>query len=299
MKKTIIVILCAIAAFLIIDFGTSKVLKKGLDNYFGFNQNAGILLVGHSHLMLATDKKMLEDSLHAKVSKYCREGVDVATRDVMIKHYLSLPDKDSLKTVIYGVDQYMFNPKGLSENVYKLFYPFMDNKEIDRYIKDNASPKDYWVHKTTRLTGYTDALINSAIRGWQDNWSNYKSGTIDINKIRSGEKGKQLRPIVVDEKLKKIFESSLKALTDKDITVVLLNTPIIKEYNDYQPQQRKDIIDYFQKLAESSDMIYYWDLNPDYSERYELFYDPIHINNTGQPIITREIINRYKEEFQK
>lgn len=247
--------------------------------------------------MLATDKGMLEDSLGVKVSKYCREGVDVTTRHTMLQHYLSLPNKDSLKVVIYGVDQYMFNPTGLSDNVYKLFYPFMNNENIDSMIKNDADVKDYWSHKLIKTSGYTDAIINSALRGWSNNWSNYKNGIIDIQSLKNREFGKQLRPIIVDQNLKNTFEKSLSLLTEKGINVVLLNTPIIKEYNEYEPENRLKIIDYFKLLDESSDLIHYWDLNPQYSERYDLFYDPIHINSIGQPIITQEIINLYKSHF--
>lgn len=298
MKKKLFILLGCIATFFILDFAIGKFLQRGLDRYFGLNGNSEILLIGHSHLMLSVDKKMLEDSLGVKVSKYCREGVDVITRDRMIDHYLSLPDKDSLKVVIYGVDQYMFNPNGLSDNVYKLFYPFMDNENIDRFIQDNATPKDYWIHKLIRTSGYNDMLINSSLRGWSNNWSNYKNGSINIDALRGENKGKQLRPIIVDEQLKNTFEASIKKLTDRGVNVVLLNTPIVKEYNDYEPEKRAEIIDYFQSLSGSSPLIHYWDLNPKYADHYDIFYDPIHINVEGQPIITNEVINLYRTEFQ-
>lgn len=297
MSKKILLIVCSILAFFALDLSISKFLRRGLDRYFGLDQNSEVLLVGHSHLMLAVDKEMLEDSLDCKISKYCREGVDVATRFRMLCHYLSLPDKDSLKVVIYGVDQYMFNPTGLSANVHKLFYPFMDNDEIDSFIKEESDFQDYWLHKAVKTAGYSDGLINSSIRGWLGNWSNFKIGTVDIESIRKGKSGKQLRSISVDMQLKKIFESTLNMLVSKGIDVVLLNTPIVREYNESEPEKRDEIIDYFQTQAAFSEHIYYWDLNPKYSERYDLFYDPIHINNIGQPVLTKEIVDLYRTEF--
>lgn len=292
----IYILLSCLVLFFVLDFGISFGLRKGLDRYFGLDQNSEILLIGHSHLMLATDKKMLEDSLHVKVSKYCREGVGVDVREYMISHYLSLPNKDSLKTVIYGVDQYMFNNNDLSSNPYKLFYPFMDNQAIDSFIKQNAESKDYWQHKIIKTSGYTDGLINSAMRGWMKNWSNYKVGRVNIKKIRKEKSG---RKITIDPKLKEDFERTIELLTSRGIDVVLLNTPIIKEYNDYEPEKRKEVIDYLRKLADSSDKIYYWDLNPKYEDQYQYFFDPIHINNEGQPMITKEIIELYQQEFRK
>lgn len=297
-KNRILTLLGFLIIFFSLDLIISAVLNRGLDKYFGLADNSEILLIGHSHLMLATDKVMLEDSLGCKISKYCREGVGVDVRKHMIKHFLSLPDKDSLKVVIYGVDQYMFNPTGLSDKPHKLFYPFMDNKEIDTYIRESDSPKDYWTHKLIRITRYSDALLNSSLRGLNNNWTNNKSGQMDITAVKSGTKRKQLREIQMDEKLKTDFEETISLLVNKGIDVVLINTPIVKEYNEYEPGKYNNVILYFDSLANSSDLIHYWDLNPKFSHKYELFFDPIHINSNGQPIVTKEIIRLYKSQFQ-
>lgn len=279
-----------IILFFTSDWVVTTILNRGLDNYFGLNQKSKILLIGHSHLMLATDKKMLEDSLGVGVSKYCREGVGVEVRDKMVKHFLSLPASDSLETVIYGVDQYMFNSEGLSANAFKQFYPFMDNAEIDAYVKNETDSKDYYIHKLIRSSRYSDALLNSAFRGWSSNWSNYKTGSLDIEAIRAGSVGKQLRDIKQDSNLKSIFESTLELITSRGIRVVLLNTPIIKEYNDAQPKERAEIMEYFKALADANPLIEYYDMNPEFETRYDMFYDPIHINNIGQPILTVKLI---------
>jgi lysophospholipase L1-like esterase len=38
----------------------------------------------------------------------------------------------------------------------------------------------------------------------------------------------------------------------------------------------------------------YWDMNPEYSERYELFFDPIHLNPQGQKVASDKIIELFE-----
>lgn len=299
MQKKILSILIFILLFISIDQGIKIVLNFGLNRYFGLDQHSEILLIGHSHLMLAIDKQELERQTHRKVSKYCREGVNTVDRNAMIKQYLSLPCSDSLKVVFYGVDQFMFTGEGLSENSYKLFYPFIDNFNINQYIKESSDAYDYWLHKIICTTRYSDALINSAIRGWRKDWSNYKEGNLDVENLKKQIMKGQQRHICFEQYLINSFEETLNLLTQKGIRVILINTPIAKPLNEYEPQQYKQIIDYFQYKADSSPLIHYWDMNPQYAEKYNLFFDPIHLNPQGQKQITEEIINNFHQYLIK
>ena len=66
MEKKFIHIVIAILTFVILDIGIASVLKLGVDNYFGLNQRADVLLIGHSHLMLSIDKQKMENDLKIK-----------------------------------------------------------------------------------------------------------------------------------------------------------------------------------------------------------------------------------------
>lgn len=281
--------------FAIIDRGTKSILNFGLDRYFGLNQLSKILFIGHSQLMLAVDKQTFEQAIQSSISKYCREGVNVADRNAMIKQYLSLPCSDSLKVVFYGVDQFLFTGAGLSQNSYKLFYPFIDNPNIDRYIKESTNEYDYWLHKIICSTRYSDALINSAIRGWRKDWSNYKEGNLNIEALIKQINQGQQRRIHFEKELVDSFEETLHVLTQKNIKVILVNTPIAKPLNDYEPEAYQKMIHYFEQKAATSPLIYYWDMNPEYSENYELFFDPIHLNPKGQKVITKQLIINSKQ----
>lgn len=297
MKRKILSILLFIFVFICIDRGIGWILNKGLNRYFGLTQYSEVLLIGHSHLMLAVDKCNFEQGIGHSVSKYCREGVNAADRYEMVKQYLSSPYSDSLRVVLYGVDQFMFTGEGLSKNSYKLFYPFMDEKNMNKYIRASADFTDYWVHKLICSTRYSDALINSAMRGYRNDWSNYKVGNLDIDLLKEQISRGEQRHIHFEQDLMGYFEKTLNLLTQRGIKVVLVNTPIVAPLNENEPDLYQQIISYFQEKANSSPLIYYWDFNPQYSMQYEIFFDPIHLNSNGQKIINAAIINRFNEEL--
>ena len=299
MKRRILSILIFVLVFIGLDRGIGWLLNNGLNRYFGLNQHSEVLLVGHSHLMLAVDKSNFEKGIGLSVSKYCREGVNVADRYEMVKEYLSSSYSDSLQVVLYGVDQFMFTGAGLSENSYKLFYPFIDEKNMNEYIKESASFSDYWTHKLICTTRYSDALINSAIRGYRYDWSNYKVGQLNVEDLKEQFLKGQQRHIHFEQDLMDYFEKTLELLTQKGIKVILVNTPIAAPLNEYEPEQYRKIISYFLEKAESSPLIYYWDFNPQFSTQYELLFDPIHLNSDGQKVINAEITEKFNQEIER
>lgn len=297
MHKKIISVLLFLGLFICIDRGMGWMINRGLERYFGLKQHSEVLLIGHSHLMLAIDKKELEIGIGKKVSKYCQEGVNVFDRYEMVKQYLASPYSNSLKVVLYGVDQFMFTGKGLSENSYKLFYPFMDENNMNEYVRQSTDYYDYWQHKLICTTRYSDALLNSAIRGWLSDWNNYKDGTLNEKALEKRIKKGQQRRIHFEQPLIDVFEATLDMLTKKGVRVVLVNTPIARILNDSEPEEYQRIIDYFQLKADSSTFIDYWDMNPEYAGRYELLYDQIHLNVIGQKAITATIIEDFKKSL--
>lgn len=297
MKKKVLIIISLVLLFLIINFAGGKVIDTGLKKYFGLDKHAEVLLVGHSHLMLAVDKSRMEKELGLDIAKYCREGVPVDVREYMIKHYLSLPESDSLKIILYGADQFMFNPNNLSNGSYTLFYPFIDSPAIDSLIRKEASPKEYWSHRLIKLSNYSDALLNSSIRGYMGNWENFKSGVLDTVAMRESLKKGYNRPIIFDTNLKTAFERTLELIKAKGIHIVLVNTPIVKELNELQPKEYAIFQNYMDSLDASSPLIHYWDINPGMSDKYLLFYDMIHLNHSGQIVATDSITSRFKHEF--
>lgn len=299
MKKKIILSLLFLAAFIFLDRGIGKIINIGLSKYYGLNQNSEILFIGHSQLMLAIDKNKIEDSLNCKVSKYCREGADVVDRYQMIKQFISSPYSDSLKTVIYGVDQFIFKNSGLSMNSYMNFYPFIDEPNINKHIKSSASYTDYWEHKLICSTRYSDALLNNSIRGWFNNCENLKIGKLDTVVLKEQITNNQQRTIEFDSELIKTFEESITFLTKRNIHVILVQTPVAEMLNSYEPEKYKQIQKYFINFSQTSPYIDYWDLNEGISDKYDCFFDPIHLNPKGQKIATERVVLYIKQCYEK
>ena len=277
------------------DFVFSKILEKGVNTFYGLDSDSQVLLVGHSELMLTVDKVRMEEELHCKVSKYTREGVNVSDRLVMLKQYFDLPYSDSVKIVLYGVDQFIFTGEGLSANSYKLFYPFMDNRIMDDYVKLNAlNVYDYWSHKIVRTSRYTDALANAAFRGFMHNWDNFKVGSVDITPLKTDLKKNAGRYIKFEEENIKLFEETLDFLQQKSVLVFLINTPIIDLLNEAEPEKYAQILSMFRNYELQYTNIIFLDFNPEFSSDYSLFFDYIHLNKKGQEILTDAIIRELK-----
>lgn len=299
MKKTIASLLMILVVALLVDYLFDRVMLHGVNAFYGLDRHSKILLVGHSHLMLATDKERMEKELNTTISKYTREGVNVYDRKIMVHQYLTSKYADSLKICLYGVDLCTFTGKGLSQNSYMLFYPFMDNPIIDEYIKKCASATNYWLHKLLRVSRYNDdGIKGAAVRGWRKDWSNRKNGVVDIptykNKLLNGdERHIEMEPALIDE-----FTQTIKMLTDRNVKVILVNTPTLDLLNEYEPEKYEMVVAWFTRFAADHENVEYWDFNPKYSSRHELFHDRLHLNAKGQQEITTEIIDKLQSELK-
>lgn len=285
--KNIHKLLIAILAFFIIDLFFSNLLKEGLNKNFGLNQESEIFIVGHSHMMMGIDKKMLEKGLNKKVSKYTRTGVSLPERFLMTQQYLQSNYSKKLKAAIIGVDAFTFSEGDISQNCYTLFYPFYEDKNVNEYLKQNATPLEYWQHKLFRLSRYSDDLINSSLRGWLDNDQNYKTKQIDINEFNR-QRDKWKSNIDFNVELMQKLNELIMMLTNQGIKVYLVNTPTLDAINHIQPQKFKEIMDYYHKLADNR-MVYFIDFSK-YESNYNLFFDPLHLNIKGQILVTDSLI---------
>lgn len=63
-----------LVVFVILDFLVSSLLLRGTERFYGLGSDADVLMIGHSHLMLAVDKVTLEEETGLKVAKYTARG---------------------------------------------------------------------------------------------------------------------------------------------------------------------------------------------------------------------------------
>lgn len=292
-KKSTYIIFGVLLAFMVLDALTGTLLTKGLNRYYGLNSNAEIALVGHSHLMLGVDKTVLENELDIPVAKYTREGVNIADRQIMIRQLLR--ENSKIKTVIYGVDAWSFSGEGLSANSHTLFYPFLKNTEVNNYVKRQADPADYWLHKIIKTARFSEGLISSSFRGYLNNWSNLKFGKVDVDRLKKEIAAGQFRKIHNSPENISILKASINELQTHGIKVILLYVPTIDLYNRAEPEKFKESMEIIKDLPNEFDNVQFVNYLEPLSHDYSLFFDPIHMNPKGQKQVTQQLINDLRE----
>jgi hypothetical protein len=289
--KNLINNLLRVCAFLILvivlDYAISIFLQKGIEVNYGIKSNSEILLIGHSHLMLALDKVSLEKHTGFKIAKYTREGVNVSDRYIMLKHYF-FTCTEMPKIVVLGIDPWEFTSEGLSKNSYRLFLPFMDTPEVNKYIKGSVSSEfENFEYKFIRCSRFNSSMLNASIRGYLRIWKNLKFGIIDSGKIRKEIINGVYRKIGYDKSLIDDFSKTMLFLKEKKVDVILLNTPIFEPLLSVQSMDYMKVLHIADSIAISlCPRTYFVDLVPQFSTKSNLFFDPIHLNPDGQEAVT-------------
>lgn len=287
MKKKCLKVLIFLTMVIALDWGVAAFLQTGLERYYGLDQEADILLIGHSHMMKSCDHVRMEEALGVRVSKYCREGVMVADRFAMLQHFLAEQEDGSVPYVLYGVDPFMFNEGDLSLNSYKLFYPFMDSPPMDELVRREATDwHDYYIHKYFRSSRFTDNMIYRSMRGWFRYWKSFQNGVISDARWNASYQWGVDMP---EEKIA-IFRQTLDFLLENGCQVVLVHPPVIEAYRRSNPEAFEYMRNYYQQLADSDPRIHFLDYGPLYSHRQELFEDPVHVNRICERMMTEELI---------
>jgi hypothetical protein len=292
--KLYIRIILGISLFFIIDYVAGWCLEEGLKRYYGLCQHSKILIVGHSHMMLGIQRDLLEEETHSKVSKYTRQGVGLQERHLMTRQFLESPFSDSLKVALLGVDCWSFQGEGLSKNVHTLFYPFMDNSEVDDYVSQHSDFMDYWLHKLIHLTRFSEEGLNCSVSGWMG-WDKNRKNSALTKEAFEKRRINWERPITFNPSLINELETCIRDLNDKNVRVILVNTPTYRGINDAYPKDYQKIMNYYQKLAAENPMVDFWNFSPKYQDSLHYFFDPIHLNVYGQEAITKEIIHKLRD----
>lgn len=284
-----------IVLFFFADYIGSYFLLTGLNKNYGLDREAKIFVVGHSHMMMGIDKQKMEELLHCDIAKYTRSGVTIDQRKLMTEQYLYSDKSSKLKIALVGVDCFTLSEGGISANSHTLFYPFMDEGRIGDYVRKESTFLEYWQHKILRLTRYGDDLINASMRGWKDDDANYKNGQINLDEYRL-QRAKWKSNIELRSDLKIVLEQLIDELVAKNIKVYLVNTPTLGDNNHIEEEQYDKVISYYHSLAENNDMVTFIDFNPKYEYEYSLFFDPLHLNVSGQQVVTDALIQIIKED---
>lgn len=125
------------AILLALDLCGARLLRHGLDVYYGLNKEAEILCVGHSRMVQGIDQELLEKRMARPVAKYAVQGTFLDDHYVMVEQFLERHPQ-SVTCFVYIVDDYTFG-KGLGKNQYRLFYPFMDSRCVAAHVRSHAA----------------------------------------------------------------------------------------------------------------------------------------------------------------
>ena len=283
--------------FFATDYLVANFLKDGLITYYGFNNNAEILCVGHSRSDLGIDRRRIEQALNVPVAKYAVAGMDVFDRWTMLQHYFS-EHKQKVKTIVYDVDFFTFNGRtvgsGPNNMQYRQLYPFMDNVEVDKYVKDKSTWSEYWSRKCVRSLRFNDpkvfarAVIN-----------HFKSPEIPTTKLDFPKYKKETEKnwtkydnLKINGDAVACFKRTIKFIRSKNIKVIMLFLPIIDiERDKIDMGYRNKVMEIVRGCSAEDPGIVFLGTNKQYESSHDFFYDPLHFNKYGQAAATDDLIN--------
>jgi hypothetical protein len=290
-KSIIYKVLLLLIFFLIGDFAIFRVLKAGLDLYYGMNKPAEVLCIGNSHTVSGIDTARIEREMGIPVAKYATSGINTFDRFWMLQQFVE--SHPLVKVVVYDVDPRMFWSEDLSFASYALLMPYMDDPAISHYIKQEGGWQEYYTSRLLRTARFQDHTIVQALRGLAGKIDVEQSSKVNVNDFSKylERENRWSRKIRINPESLKIFQNSVAYLTGRDIKVVLIFIPLIDLVNDLDPGNQEKVVAIFQETAGKNKNVYFLDYNRDYQHNHVLFYDPWHLNQEGKELLTGRFIN--------
>ncbi len=277
-----------ICIFFFVDFIISLFLVEGLKKYYGINDSPNVLINGSSMAMNGFNRDAISKRSGKKVASYSLEGVGLGERYEMISHFYQT--NSNVEKVIFEVSPVIFESSSLSKNIYTIFYPFMDAKNMDTYIYNRAPIKDYLVHKFIRCSRFDSRLMRLIIMGFMGNFDNMKTNELSGDEIADDKIG--FVSIPYDETKKDIFGETMNLIEANGSDVILVMMPMYKaKYLSFNPNEYTQLSDYFRNFCLNRKGFTFIDLNrKELIENTKNFSDEVHLNVNGQDEVTKMII---------
>lgn len=289
LKAYAIKIVAFLALLFLCDRGSDILLRRGLDHYFGLNRPGEILCVGNSRTVLGINTIMLEQSLRVPVVKYALEGANIGDRLAMIKHYFNR-QPDSVKLVIYDVDSFTFTGEGLSSNSCQMFFPYLDDPTMRSYLSRFVPSRfEMGLRYLFRTIRYDEVTVALACRGLMDNTTNFKRGTVDLNRVRNQIVRGKYPAVKLNPQSIKDFDETIRFIRAHGAQVILAYIPEVDVLNDVDRAGQRRVMEIFKQYAAKDNGIFLFDYNCDYEHHHEIFYDALHLNPLGLKIVTERL----------
>ena len=291
-------IILLVVVFLIIDFILSVILINGLNKYYGFTKDPEILISGSSMVMSGFNKRETESITSKQVSVYAHEGVSVSDRYVMINHFFSM-FPSSVRTVIYEVNPVLFSNIETSDNSYTIFYPYMDNKAVDRYIKEKAGLTDYYLNNIIRTKRFDSRLIVNIAKGYLGIYDDVKTNTLDTVAIIQMREQTGKVNVKLEKANLRIFENTIDTIRSHNASIILVMMPMYYlKLQTFNKDGYNSLCQYLENYCLTRKEVNFLNLNEnDIIMNADYFSDPLHFNRRGQRQITNlmgSYLNRQK-----
>ncbi len=276
--------LTGLLVFAIVNILCLKLFNHGLKQYYCL-WPADILVIGPSMSEMAIDRDLLEKLTGHSVAKYCMNGTSIPNHIIMIRHYIESTGHKP-KAILYDIGPRSFSG-GLAINSHALFYPFInESPTVAKYVRDNASFKEYMLKNLVPLSRYDDSRIGAVIRGYRHDWKNRSVKQLNLEALkRQIERGTYLKTYLKPQR-QKIFEETLDFLETQNIHIFLLYLPNVDLLNDADKDKNAEVINYIKSTITKYSNVTFIDVNSPFESRHELFIDPLHLNPKGQQEIT-------------
>ena len=288
MMKLFLKIILLLLLVISCDRILSRVLRHGLDLYYGLDQARDVLFIGNSHTEVGIDSRLLARLTGLSTAVYGVSGTGILEHEHMIRQYLHRYQPP--KIIVLGVDGRIFVHEKLWETAYLNFYPYIDDAVIDEYVKRQCdSWREYYVRRYLALMRFGD-IRNLVIRGFFDRPKNYDWSWDANQSLVKGVDGSIVGPSIDVDKVK-ILRNIIQLTNESNIKLIVLHIPgtDIDTHNYlYQFLETDKILKRI-----SSDANVEYDTEMEYlSKERDKFFDPDHLNSSGKNIFTTHIAHK-------
>lgn len=287
----VIKVLVFLLLFGLFDSGIFAVFKRGLNQYYGFTGKSEILIIGSSASLSGYNIPYLESALDKQVALYAQEGSSLEIRHVMLQHYFS-NNEGIVNTVLYEISPRILSNKKMEVNGYKMFYPYMDEKVISKYIvSEEPKHSNYLIHKYIKASRFNNLLIKNSINGYIGFYGNVKKLIVDTTTIMHYKNPQRLEPILLDSSKVHAMEQSIKMIQGNNARIILVNFPVTSFLQEsYVKSDYCNYLGFLKALCTKYSNVSLIDLNDNVYNDYHLFSDKGHLNSAGQMEFTQGII---------
>lgn len=269
-----------------VDVAISSFLFDGLKRFIGLEVDSDIVFIGHSHTVCAIDAKMIEKVLDNRIAKIAIHGVRTNEQYILAKYYYNYT-KTKPAIVVIDVDENTFSTIENNLNSHTRFYPFMDDDGIESYIRESGEKCESVIaRKYLKTLRYNNSwvLVRSLKGAFGVFDDKPPAKTIDVEKFSD----KKHEVVKFDDDAQALFSEYLGFLSKNGATVILAYYPkLILNVTDKTNYNK--VLLQATNYTKKNKNVYLFDCNKYVNNKTDFFFDPTHVNKSGQEFISRQL----------